>query len=61
MAMNTGTLTDVTNFIEHLMTDPQMDFNNIAGCCDDFVEAACKCVIEGCWTWPEIKTLIELF
>ena len=55
MAMNTGTIMDVAEFVKRLMTDPLMDFNNVAGCCEDFVTAACKCIIDGCWTWPEIK------
>ena len=61
MSMDTGKLTDVSAFIEKLMTDPAMDFNTIAGCCTDVIDTACKCIVDGCWTWEEITTLITKF
>ena len=60
-SMDSGKLTDVSTFIEKLMYDPDMDFNKVAGCCQDVIDTACKCVIEGCFTWEEIRTLVAKF
>ena len=61
MSMNTGKLMDIAEFIKKLVTDPKMNFSTLPNCCDDFISASCKCIVDGCWTWPEIKQLIELF
>ena len=63
MSFNVGSWADgsLNDIYEFFVLLEDLDFDSVAGCCDDFIDMACKCILEGCFTFDEFKTLIQLF